>query len=256
MKLGIVSYMWGAEGDLPTLIKNMEATGFEGVELRTTHKHGVEPSLNAEQRAEVKKRFADSKVECVGLGSVCEYHSPDPAVLKKNIDLTRDFIQLAHDVGASGVKVRPNALVKTEDRERTIARIGMALRQCGEMASDHGIEIRVEVHGPGTQEPDVMRQIMEIAHHPSVRTCWNSNPGEVMDGSVKHSFEMLKEYQGHVVHIHDLYDNYPYRELFSLLKEMKFDGYTLSESPATADPVRVMHYYRALWLVMTGQASK
>ena len=65
MKLGIVTYMWGADWDLPTLIKNCEATGFEGIELRSTHKHGVEPSLSKEQRAEVRKRFADSKVACV-----------------------------------------------------------------------------------------------------------------------------------------------------------------------------------------------
>ena len=49
MKLGIVTYMWGADWDLPTLIKNCEATGFEGVELRSTQKHGVEPSLTKEQ---------------------------------------------------------------------------------------------------------------------------------------------------------------------------------------------------------------
>jgi sugar phosphate isomerase/epimerase len=256
MKLGIVTYMWGAEWDLPTLIKNCELTGFEGVELRTTHKHGVEVALKPDERLDVRKRFADSKVECVGLGSTCEYHSPDAAVLKKQIALTKEFVLLAHDVGATGVKVRPNSLVDGEDREKTVARIGMALRECGQFAEGHGVEIRVEVHGKGTQDPDVMRQIMEIAEHPAVRTCWNSNPGEVMQGSVKHSFDLLEKYQGQVVHIHDLYDpQYPYRELFGLLHKAKFDGYTLSESPATTDTVRVMHYYRALWLELTRGAG-
>ena len=46
MQLGLVTYQWGADWDLPTLIKNCEKTGFRGVELRTTHKHGVEPSLD------------------------------------------------------------------------------------------------------------------------------------------------------------------------------------------------------------------
>ena len=48
--------------DVPTIIKNFEATGFEGVELRTTHAHGVEVSLSKAERADVRKRFADSKV--------------------------------------------------------------------------------------------------------------------------------------------------------------------------------------------------
>ena len=252
MKLGTVTYMWGAEWDLPTLIKNCELTGFEGVELRTTHKHGVEVTLNEADRDTVRKRFADSNVECAGLGSTCEYHSPDGATLKKQIALTKEFVILAHDIGATSVKVRPNSLVEGEDRERTVARIGMALRECGQFAEGHGVEIRVEVHGKGTQMPDVMRQIMEIAEHPSVRTTWNSNPDDVMNGSIAHSFEMLQKFQGSVVHIHDLYDpKYPYRELFGLLRKMNFDGYTLSESPATQDPIRVMHYYRALWLELT-----
>src|SRR5215212_773440 len=110
MQLGLVTYMWGAEWDLPTLIKNCEETGFRGVELRSGHKHGVEPTLNEAQRKEVAKRFADSKVELLGLGSACEYHSPDADVLKKNIEQTKDFIRLCHDLGGTGVKVRPNGL--------------------------------------------------------------------------------------------------------------------------------------------------
>ncbi len=86
MQLGLVTYQWGADWDLPTLIANCQKTGFAGVELRTTHKHGVEPSLDEAARKEVAKRFADSGVELVGLGTTCEFHSPDPAVLRKNIE--------------------------------------------------------------------------------------------------------------------------------------------------------------------------
>mgnify|MGYP002682768537 CR=1 FL=1 len=60
MHLGLVTYMWGAEWDLPTIIKNCEAAGWTGVELRTTHKHGVEIPLSEQQRKDVAKRFADS----------------------------------------------------------------------------------------------------------------------------------------------------------------------------------------------------
>ena len=59
---GLVTYMWGAAMDLPTLIKNCEETGMQAVELRTTHAHKVEPQLNEEQRKEVRKRFENTKV--------------------------------------------------------------------------------------------------------------------------------------------------------------------------------------------------
>lgn len=248
MKLGMVTYLWGAKWDLPTLITNCEATGFTGVELRSTHKHGVEVTLNKAQRAEVRKRFADSKVECVGLGSACEYHHADHGVVQRNIDLTKKFLQLSHDVGGSGVKVRPNGFAKGVPHKKTLAQIGAALLECGKFAAGLKQQIRLEVHGRGTQDPKVVRQIMEHAKHPSVTVCWNSNLGEVVRGSIKANFELLKSRLGSVVHIHDLYDKrYPYRELFGLLRECGFNGYCLSESPATSDPLRVMRYYKALW---------
>jgi sugar phosphate isomerase/epimerase len=250
MKLGMVTYMWGAEWDLPTIIHNCAATGFEGVELRTTHKHGVEIALDRQQRADVQKRFADSPVELVGLGSACEFHSPDPAVVKKNVELANQFTVLSHDCGGGGVKVRPNGLVGG-DRAKTAAQIGAALRECGRFAEGYGQEIRLEVHGKATSDSTLIRAIMDAADHPSVRVCWNSNPGEVVGGSIKSNFDQVRNRLGRTVHIHDLYDPYPYRELFSLLKQAEFDGYCLSESPATSDPLRVMRYYRALWLDWT-----
>jgi hypothetical protein len=89
---------------------------------------------------------------------------------------------------------------------------------------------------------------MGIADHPHLGVCWNSNPGDVMDGSVRHSFELLKGRLSSVTHINNLYDRaYPYRELFALLRGENYEGWCLSESPETSDPLRLMHYYKALW---------
>ena len=107
-KLGLVTYNLAKDWDVDTIIKNCAATGFKGTELRTTHKHGVEPTLTKAQRAEVRKKFEDSTVKLVSLGSTCSFQSPDPAEVERNIQSTREFCELAHDVGAIGVKVRPN----------------------------------------------------------------------------------------------------------------------------------------------------
>jgi hypothetical protein len=66
MKLGTVTYNLAKDWDIATIIKNCAEAKFQGVELRTTHAHGVEVSLSKQQRAEVKKRFQDSPVELMG----------------------------------------------------------------------------------------------------------------------------------------------------------------------------------------------
>src|ERR1051326_9194814 len=66
MHLGMVTYNLAKDWDIPTIIKNCEATQFEGVELRTTHAHKVEVNLSKEERKEVKKQFQDSKVQLMG----------------------------------------------------------------------------------------------------------------------------------------------------------------------------------------------
>jgi sugar phosphate isomerase/epimerase len=247
-KLGTVTYNLAKDWDISTIIKNCTLTGFEAVELRTTHKHGVEPSLNKEQRLEVRNRFLDAPVQLLSLGSICEYHSPDASILRKNIDETQRFVELAHDIGALGVKVRPNSIPKGVPEEKTLQQIGMSLRECGQHSQGFGIEIWLEVHGAESSIPRRIRRMMEIADHPMVGVCWNSNSEDVEDGSVRNSFELLKPWL-RSVHINELWKKeYPWRELFALLKNAEYNRYTLAEIPGTSDPVGLMHYYRALWL--------
>jgi len=247
MQLGLVTYQWGAEWDLPTLIKNCEEAGFRGVELRTTHKHGVEPSLSEAQRVEVVKRFAASKVELVGLGSICEFQSPDPAVLKRNIESAKDFVRLCHDIGGGGVKVRPNGLPKDVPVEQTIRQIGEAIDEVAEFGEGYGVEIRVEVHGKGTNNVPTFKKIMDVAKNSNAKVCWNCNREDSDPPGLKSNFESLASRLG-TVHIHDLASNYPWPELFGLLKAAQFEGWTLLEGESKVeDPARRMKEYKIAW---------
>jgi sugar phosphate isomerase/epimerase len=252
MKLGIVTYNIAKDWDVDTIIKNCEAAGFDGVELRTSHKHGVEVILNKEQRAEVRKKFKDSKVELMGLGSAFDYHDPNPAKLRKNIEDTKEYIILAKDVGAAGVKVRPNALPKEVPKEKTIEQIGKSLRELGDFAKDRGLVIRLEVHGSETNRVPISRAILDVANHPSVGACWNSNQSDLDDDGFDANFNLLKD-RIFEVHMRDLcLEDYPFRKLLTRLKETGYSGYCLAEIPESTDPIRVLKYYRALWLAYQG----
>lgn len=147
MRFGLVTWQWGRDWDLPALITHCEKAEVFGVELRTTHAHKVEPDLNPRRRREVKRRFADSPVTHVGIGSNERFDHPDPAALQQAVEATKGFVKLSHDTGGSGVKVKPNNFHTHVPREKTIEQIGRSLNEVGRFASDYGQQIRLEVHG-------------------------------------------------------------------------------------------------------------
>lgn len=231
MKFGLVTYMWGYDWDLPTLIANCEKTGLMGLELRTEHAHKVEINLSTSQRAEVKKRFADSPVECVGYGANFEYHSPDPAKLRNNIEQTKEYIKLCKDIGATGIKVKPNDLPSGVPKEKTIAQIAASLNEVGKFARDYDQLVRVEVHGNLTQELPNMKAIFDQVTEQNVKMCWNCNDQDLLPPGLESNFTMVKKWFGDTVHIRELnVGNYPYQQLFKLLADNSYKGWILLEA--------------------------
>jgi sugar phosphate isomerase/epimerase len=252
-RLGIVTYNIAHDWDLATILRVSQRVGLAAVELRTTHKHGVEPDLPPPKRSEVRKQFADAGITLWGLGTVCEFHAPDQAVVERNIETCKQFVELAADLGGRGVKVRPNGLPKEVPVEKTLEQIGKALIPCGKAAADRNLEIWVEVHGAGTAHPPHMRTIMEQCGLKNVGVTWNSNPTDVKDGSVRAYVEVLRPWIKSC-HINELYSAYPWRELFTCFREMGYDRVTLAEIPSMPDPAsgeRLMRYYKALWSELT-----
>jgi len=248
MKLGIVTYNIAKDWDVPTLIKNCTEAKFQGAELRTSHAHGVEVTLTKGQRDSVKKQFQDSQVELMGLGSAFDFHTPDQAKLRADIEASKEYILLAHDVGAPGVKVRPNGLPAEVPKEKTLEQIGKSLREIGEFAAGHGVQIRLEVHGKETSLVPNAKTIMDVADHKNVGVCWNSNQTDLDGEGFDHNFNLLKK-KIFTVHMRDLYlDEYPFRKLLNGLNDSGFTGYCLAEISESKDPVRVLKYFRSLWL--------
>jgi sugar phosphate isomerase/epimerase len=225
MRLGLVTYQWAKDWDLPTLIANCAKTGILGVELRTEHAHGVESRLNATQRNEVKKMFADSPVTCLGYGSNFEYHSPDPVKLRWNIDQTKEYIKLCKDIGSSGIKVKPNGLPEGVEKEKTIGQIAASLNEVG----------KFEVHGNKTQELPNMKAIFDQVNEKNVKMCWNCNEQDLLPPGLEGNFNSVKKWFGDTVHVREFnVGDYPYQQLFDLFAGIDYNGWILME--ARTDP--------------------
>ncbi len=230
MFFGLVTYQWGKDWNLPTLLKNCEKAAVLGVELRTTHAHGVEPSLTAKQRQEVKKRFGDSPVVLAGLGSNERFDNPDAAVVKRAIEASKKFLVLSHDVGSTGVKVKPDRFHPGVPREKTIAQIGKALNTLGDFAGGYGQKVRLEVHGQCAQLPTI-KAIMEAADHENVVLCWNSNAQDLEGDGLEANFKLVQKHLGSTLHVRELESpNYPYAKLIKLLVDAKYAGWVMLEA--------------------------
>ncbi|MHC4400697.1 MAG: sugar phosphate isomerase/epimerase family protein [Planctomycetota bacterium] len=256
MRLGLVTYLWGKDWDLSTLIANCEKAEVLGVELRTTHPHGVEPSLSAKERKEVKRRFDQSPVVFVGPGSNERFDHPDPQKLAGAIEATKAFVKLSHDCGGSGVKVKPNDLPKDVPREKTIEQIGQSLNVVAAFGADYGQEIRLEVHGKCALLP-IMKEIMDVADHPNVGVCWNSNAQDLEGKGLVHNFNLVKDRFGATAHVRELnVGDYPYQQLMDMLVKMDYAGWILLECRTNPpDRVAAMIEQRKVWEDMIAAAQ-
>ncbi len=257
LQFGLVTYQWGRDWNLPTLLRNCQKTGVLGVELRTQHAHGVDAHLDEQQRYEVKIRFENSPVTLVGLGTNWAFHYADSARLRKEIKGAKEYIKLSHDVGGSGVKVKPNALPKEVPVEKTVEQIGNSLNEIGRFGADYGQEIRVEVHGRQTQQLPIMKQIFDVVDQPNVGVCWNCNAQDLDGEGLEYNFNLVKDRFGEIVHVRELDDpKYPYQQLIELFVAMDYKGWILLEARREPmDRVKALAEQAALFKEMVAKAQ-
>jgi len=241
LRLGLMTYTLARDWDIETIIRNCLETKFEHVELRTTHTHGVEVTLSAAERTAVRKRFENAGL-AISLASGFRYNSPDPAVLRKNIDGTKDYILLARDVGALGIRVFGD----NAPDERSMIQIGESLAEVGEFGYQNGVEIRVCDDGPPVS---MIKKNIEASKSPHVYVNWNCPMSDLEGEGFEYNFNSVKNIIKNI-HMHELWDGYPYRLFFKLLSKSGYKGYCDAEVPASADPIRFMKYYRTVFLAL------
>jgi len=256
IEFGLVTYMWGADWDLPTLIQNCASTGVAAVELRVDHAHKVDTTLSPEKRAAVRRQFEDSPVKLLGMGTNFEFHSAEEGELLKNIAGAKEFIKLSHDIGGTGVKVKPNALPKDVPVDKTLSQIGQALAELGDYAIGFGQEIRLEVHGKETSNLNHIHAIMKAADRDNVRVCWNSNAEDLTGEGIAANFAKVKDYLGRTVHIREVNEgDYPYDQLAKLLVDADYQGFVCLEARTKpADRVKALGEQRELFMKLVTDA--
>jgi sugar phosphate isomerase/epimerase len=225
MRFGFTSYQWGSDWDIPTMIANLTKAKAFSTELRTSarYAHGVELTIGAAQRAEVRKRFADSPVQLVGLALAERLDSPDPAKLREQIENTKGYVKLSHDIGGHGVRVVPNDFHADVPREKTIAQISGALNQLGAFAADYGQRIRLENHGTAG-DLVTLKKIMDGVDQPNVRIKLNGDRRDAAE--LTQRIQAVAKYLDDTLHFHELgRGDFPYQLQSDILIDAGWEGW-------------------------------
>jgi len=258
IRLGLATYTWGKDWDVPALIDKLPKAGVYGVELRTNMRwaHGVETTLTAKQRRQVKKRFADSPVELAALACSERMDWPDPKRLKAAIEAAKAHVKLSHDVGSRSLRIFPNTFHRDVPREKTIAQIARAASEVGAYAAELGQLVDLEAHGPAGELP-TMAAIMKGVTQPSVRVRLNSDSRDTKGKGFDANFKLVKDHLARTVHIHDLKSEFPYPRQFELLVAAGWEGWLLMEnSNKVPDRVQAIIEQRRIWEKMMARITK
>jgi sugar phosphate isomerase/epimerase len=250
MKLSLLTFAIAREWEMDKLIEISKKLGFAGIEFRTDqkHKHGVELDTGKETRKMIKDKLHDAYLEAVGIATPCRFEYSDAGRRRENIERTKSFIELASDIEAPYVRVFGNEFEEGADRDETIKWVGESLGELINFGRPYGVEVLLEMHG----DLNFWKYTKNVLKHTGISDAgavYNSDLRDKVGDSIKGTYSQVKHLIKHV-HMHDFILDYPYKELFQLLKDDKYNGYLSAEIRESADAEKVLAYYAKLYYEM------
>lgn len=178
---GWVTYLWDAEKAKQVPAPALDSTRPEAWETATpSHSllelpaemaaHGYDcydlsmlnlPSVDRGYLAEVRAAFDDANVEIFQLLiDTGEVGSPDPGESSDGIDHTKFWIEIAAELGATGVRYVPGDSPATPENMGATA---AAFRELYDFAQSYGLKVATENYRVFTTDADSLLQLVELS---------------------------------------------------------------------------------------------
>jgi hypothetical protein len=102
-----------------------------------------------------------------------------------------------------------------------------------------------------------MRKIFDVADHPNVGVCWNSNEVDLAGQGLEYNFNLVKDRFSDIVHVRELnIGDYPYQQLMDLFVKMDYKGWILLEARTKPeDRIKALTEQRELFEQMLAKAQ-
>ncbi len=216
--------------------------GYDAVEPRidSQHGHGIETSLTAAERAQVRRKVAAGGVALCCLATSHSY--ADPAKAAKEVEGTIASVRLAADVGAPRVRVFGGRIPAGVSREQASDLLVDSLRSVAREIAGLGVTVCMETHDDWCDPSDLAAVIRRV-NHGAIAVNWDiMHPVRRAHKTVQEAFDTLKPWIQHV-HFHDGVTagdgnlvfarigsgEVDHRAAVRLLKQAKYAGYLSGE---------------------------
>lgn len=164
---------WQTETPSHTLLElpaEIAAHGFDCYDLTMLHL----PSIERAYLADVRAAFEESNVEIFQLLiDTGEIGSPDPQESSAGIEHTKFWIEIAAELGASGVRYVPG---DSEPTPETMSSTAAAFRELYDFAVERGLKPATENYRIFTNEADDLLRLVELSERDYGWIADNGNP--------------------------------------------------------------------------------
>jgi len=215
--------------------------GYDGIEVRigSGHKHGLELSSDATQRAAARQRAEEYGVSICCIATGCVF--ADPAKAVQNLEQAHAAIDLAADLGAGVIRVFGGRIPPTISRAQAMDSIVAALQALGDHARMRNVHVAIETHDDWC-DPCHIANILGRVSNPYIGVNWDyMHTTRVAKASADKAFEALRPFIKHV-HFHDGtldadklvfmpigQGAYDHQRVLCLLRSIGYDGYLSGE---------------------------
>ncbi len=231
------------EWELGTIIREATRLGYHGLEPRAEaeHKHGIELSLSAAQRAQVRRKFEDAGFAVGCVATSVRFSMADPAERAKMGERAKAYIDLAADLGCQRIRVFGGAIPDGVEKATCKAYVAESLAKIGPYAAERGVWICLETHDHFSRAAEVADTLVQ-ADAPGLAANWDWQHPFTQGETVEESYDYLEHYVQHT-HVHDVVRKpeggtqivhmgegvLPLEKIVRLLKQGPYGGYLSME---------------------------
>ena len=247
MKLCLNTHNLAGAMSVDEIISACKAAGIYGIEFSIGygHSHGVEFETPEDELIKIRDKIVDTGLETVSIASYCRFDSASEKERDHNLVMAKKGIDVASTMKAGIFRFVGNDMPSHTPRDVFIKRMADIMGDLADYAKPKGVTALLQIHGTLSRASDVAEIAFLCGRHNS-GLVYNCDNNDMIGGSVDTYLDKVGKFIKHI-HLHCMLLNYPYQQMFSILKKIGYNGfYSIVVDDPSSEPEKFIAYYAKL----------